>query len=43
MKVDKELQEAIAKHGELKVPKPYEEEFFDRVKNKRREIALSAS
>ncbi len=43
MKVDRELEAAIAKYGEVRKPKPYEEEFFDRIKNKKREIVLKAS
>jgi hypothetical protein len=31
MKVDREMQEAIAKHGEVKVPKKYEDLFFEKV------------
>ena len=43
MKVDRELEAAIAKYGEVRAAKPYEEEFFDRIKNKKREIVLKAS
>lgn len=34
MKVQKELQEAIAKHGEVKVPPKHEDEFYQRIKKK---------
>lgn len=38
MKVNRELQEAIKKHGEAVPPKLFEEEFFDKVNNKKRDI-----
>ena len=38
LKVDRELQEAIAKHGKIAPPKPFEEEFFEKINNKKRDI-----
>ena len=38
LKVDRELQAAIAKHGEAAPPKDYKEEFFDNINKKKREI-----
>lgn len=31
MKVDRELQEAIAKHGVVQPPRTHEDQFFDRI------------
>jgi hypothetical protein len=39
LKVDQELQEAIRKHGEVVEPKSYEDAFFDRINDKKRDIA----
>ena len=38
LKVDRELQDAIAKHGTVSPVKPFEEEFFDKINNKKRDI-----
>lgn len=38
MKVDRELQEAIAKHGEVKLPAKHEDEFYQRIKKKQEEL-----
>ena len=38
MKVDRELQDAIRKHGEVEPPKEHEDQFFERIKNKKRDI-----
>ena len=38
MKVNRELQEAIKKHGEAVPPKLFEEEFFEKINNKKRDI-----
>ena len=42
MKVDRELQEAIAKHGEVVLPKKHEDEFYERIKKKQEEILSRA-
>lgn len=39
MKVDRELQEAIQKHGHVEPPKSYEDKFFERINNKKKDIA----
>jgi hypothetical protein len=38
MKVDRELQEAINKHGIVQPPKEHEDQFFERINNKKRDI-----
>jgi hypothetical protein len=38
LKVDRELQEAIAKHGQVVPPKTYEDQFFENINNKKRDI-----
>ena len=38
MKVDRELQEAVKKHGEAVPAKLFEDEFFEKVNNKKRDI-----
>jgi hypothetical protein len=38
MKVNRELQEAIKKHGEVAPPKVFEDEFFEKINNKKRDI-----
>jgi hypothetical protein len=38
LKVDRELQEAIRKHGEVQPPKEYEDQFFERINQKKRDI-----
>ena len=42
MKIDRELQEAIKKHGEVKLPKSFEDNFKDRILEKKRQIAAGA-
>ena len=42
MKVDRELEEAIAKHGEAVVPSRYEEEWEARVAAERQKIAATS-
>jgi hypothetical protein len=37
-KVDRELEAAIAKHGEAVPPRSYEEQFYERIKEKKNEI-----
>lgn len=39
LKVDAELQAAIKKHGEVQVPKSYEDQFYDRVKENKKSFA----
>jgi hypothetical protein len=39
MKVDRELQEAIKKHGEVSPPKSYEDEFYEKIHGKKLELA----
>lgn len=39
MKVDRELEEAIKKHGVIQPPKAYEDQFFERINAKKRDIA----
>jgi hypothetical protein len=41
MKVDRELEAAIAKHGETVIPSVYEEEWEKRVVEERKKIAAS--
>jgi hypothetical protein len=41
MKIDRELEAAITKHGETIVPSMYEEEWENRVKEERKKIANS--
>lgn len=38
MKVDRELQQAIQKHGIVQPPKSHEDEFYDKINQKKREI-----
>jgi hypothetical protein len=38
LKVDRELQAAIAKHGEALPPRSREEEFFEEINKKKREV-----
>lgn len=39
MKVDKELEDAIAKHGQVVKPELYEDQFFERINKKKKDIA----
>jgi len=39
MKVDRELSDAIKKHGEVNPPKSYEDHFFERINQKKKDIA----
>jgi hypothetical protein len=39
MKVDRELEEAVKKHGTVKIPKTYEEEFHEKINQKKKELA----
>ena len=43
LKVDKELQEAIKKHGEVVPPKEYEDVFFDKINDKKKDLGKSLS
>jgi hypothetical protein len=38
MKVDRELKEAIAKHGEAVPPKAHEDEFYEKIAKKQKEL-----
>jgi hypothetical protein len=38
MKVDRELQAAIAKHGEVQPPQQHEDQFFERINKKKQDI-----
>lgn len=38
MKVDKEIQDAIKKHGKVTPPRAYEDQFYENIKNKKNEI-----
>lgn len=38
LKVDRELQDAIGKHGQVEPPRSYEDQFFDKIKDKKRDI-----
>jgi len=42
LKVDREMQEAIKKHGTVSIPKSYEDEFHDRIKEKAKQIASNS-
>jgi hypothetical protein len=37
-KVDREIREAIKKHGELVLPKTHIEEFYEKIEKKRNKI-----
>lgn len=39
MKVERELNEAIKKHGEINPPKSYEDQFFERINSRKKDIA----
>lgn len=39
LKVDAELQAAIKKHGEVQLPKSYEDQFYERVKENKKSFA----
>ncbi len=39
MKVERELKDAIAKHGEIRPPTSYEDNFFERINSKKKDIA----
>jgi len=39
MKVDRELEAAVSKHGPAVVPQTYEEQFYDNVDQQKRRIA----
>ena len=39
LKVDRELQEAISKHGEVVLPKDHMEEFYEKIQNRKKELA----
>ena len=41
LRVRSEIDAAVAKHGEAKIPKSYEDAFYQKIKNKKREIATS--
>ena len=43
MKVNRELEEAIAKHGETVIPRTYEEQFYERVENEKKRIVAGSS
>jgi hypothetical protein len=38
LKVDRELQDAVEKHGTVKVPRDYEDQFFERINKKKEEF-----
>jgi len=38
MKVDREMKDAIAKHGEASPPKSHEEIFYETIEKKKRDI-----
>jgi hypothetical protein len=39
--VERELEAAIAKHGEVQPPRSYEDQFFERINHKKRDIAAT--
>ena len=39
LKVDKELREAVDKHGEIVPPKDHIEEFYEKIKDRKKELA----
>jgi len=39
MKVNREMKEAIEKHGEVQPPKKYEDVFWERINKKKEELA----
>ena len=41
MKVDRELEEAIKKHGEINPPKKFEEQFYEKVNEKKKSVTPS--
>jgi hypothetical protein len=38
MKVDRELEEAVRKHGEVQPAQSYEDKFFEKINKKKRDI-----
>mmetsp|Transcript_36611 Transcript_36611/g.35403 ORF Transcript_36611/g.35403 Transcript_36611/m.35403 type:complete len:158 (-) Transcript_36611:55-528(-) len=40
MKVQKELQEAVEKHGEVEVPALHEDQFFEKINKKKQELSM---
>ena len=41
MKVDRELKDAIAKHGEVEIPEQYEDQLADKIHAAKKRIATS--
>ena len=42
MKVDRELQEAVQKHGEVDIPEQYEDQFASKIENAKRKLVTQA-
>lgn len=41
MKVDREMKDAIAKHGEVVIPEQFEDKLAEKIENAKRRIAAS--
>jgi hypothetical protein len=39
MKVDRELEEAVKKHGVIQPPRKFEDMFFEKINDKKRDLA----
>lgn len=41
MKVDRELKDAVAKHGEVVIPEQFEDQLAEKIENAKKRIATS--
>ena len=41
MKVDRELEETVRKHGEVQPPRQFEDEFYEKIDLKKKSLAES--
>ena len=39
MKVDREMKDAISKHGEVSIPEEFEDQLADKIKDAKRRIS----
>ena len=39
MKVDRELQDAVSKHGEVQIPETFEDQLKEKIENAKKQIA----
>ena len=42
MKVDRELEDAVAKHGEVQIPEQFEEQLAQKIDDAKKRIAAQA-